>query len=163
MAALWKLPVIYVCENNLYNEYTHNSETLAGDIQLRGPAFGVESYKVDGQDVRAVYAITQKLVERGRNGEGPSILFCDTYRFHGHHVGDIAREYYRSKQEEQTWKTERDPVINMERVLTALGIVDAAALATIQTEIQSEMDVAVKFAIDAPYPAADKVDQDVYA
>ena len=163
IAALWKLPVIYVCENNLYNEYTHNSETLAGDIQLRGPAFGVESYKVDGQDVRAVYAITQKLVERGRNGEGPSILFCDTYRFHGHHVGDIAREYYRSKQEEQTWKTERDPVINMERVLTALGIVDAAALATIQTEIQSEMDVAVKFAIDAPYPAADKVDQDVYA
>ena len=62
-----------------------------------------------------------------------------------------------------TWKTERDPVINMERVLTALGIVDAAALATIQTEIQNEMDVAVKFAVDAPYPAPDKVDQDVYA
>jgi acetoin:2,6-dichlorophenolindophenol oxidoreductase subunit alpha len=113
--------------------------------------------------VRAVYAVTQKLVERARNGEGPSILFCDTYRFHGHHVGDIAREYYRSKQEEQTWKTDRDPVINMERVLTALGIVDAAALATIQTEIQSEVDVAVKFAVDAPYPAPDKVDQDVYA
>ena len=110
IASLWKLPVIYVCENNIYNEYTHNSETTAGDILLRGPAFGVESHKVDGQDVRAVYAITQKLVERARNGEGPSILFCDTYRFHGHHVGDIAREYYRSKQEEQTWKTDRDPV-----------------------------------------------------
>src|SRR5678809_537679 len=118
MAALWKLPVIYVCENNLYNEYTHMSETTAGNIELRGPAFGVDSHKVDGQDVRAVYAVTQKLVEKARKGEGPSILFCDTYRFHGHHVGDIAREYYRSKQEEQTWKTERDPVINMERVLT---------------------------------------------
>src|SRR6187549_160465 len=89
MASLWKLPVIYVCENNLYNEYTHMSETIAGDILTRAKGFGVESHKVDGQDVRAVYAIMQKLVERARKGEGPSILFCDTYRFHGHHVGDI--------------------------------------------------------------------------
>src|SRR6188472_458365 len=125
MAALWKLPVIYVCENNMYNEYTHYSETTAGDILQRGPAFGVESHKVDGQDVRAVYAITQKLVERARKGEGPSILFCDTYRFHGHHVGDIAREYYRSKQEEQVWKTDRDPVTLMAKNLSALGIADS--------------------------------------
>jgi acetoin:2,6-dichlorophenolindophenol oxidoreductase subunit alpha len=163
IASLWKLPVIYVCENNLYNEYTHYSETTAGDIQLRGPAFGVKSYKVDGQDVRAVYAVTQELVERARKGEGPSILFCDTYRFHGHHVGDVAREYYRSKQEELTWKTDRDPVINMEKFLTQRGIVDAAAVGKIQAEIQAEVDSAVKFAIDAPYPTPDKVDQDVYA
>src|SRR5678815_2964421 len=129
MAALWKLPVIYVCENNLYNEYTHYSETTAGDIELRGPAFGVESHKVDGQDVRAVYAITQKIVERARKGDGPSILFADTYRFHGHHVGDIAREYYRSKQEEQAWKTDRDPVTSMAKNPTALGIAHSSALA----------------------------------
>jgi len=163
MAALWKLPVIYVCENNMYNEYTHYSETTAGDIELRGPAFGVESHKVDGQDVRAVYAITQKLVERARKGDGPSILFCDTYRFHGHHVGDIAREYYRSKQEEQAWKTDRDPVTSMAKNLTALGIADSSALAKMEAEIQSEVDAAVKFAIDAPYPSADKVDHDIYA
>ena len=163
MASLWKLPVIYVCENNMYNEYTHYSETTAGDIQSRGPAFGGESHKVDGQEVRAVHAITLKVVERARRGEGPSILFCDTYRFHGHHVGDIAREYYRSKQEEQTWKTDRDPVTLMAKNLTALGIADSAALAKIEAEIQGEVDAAVKFAIDAPYPAADKVDQDVYA
>ncbi|HZI51688.1 MAG TPA: thiamine pyrophosphate-dependent dehydrogenase E1 component subunit alpha [Terriglobia bacterium] len=163
MASLWKLPVIYVCENNLYNEYTHMSETTAGNIESRGPAFGVESHKVDGQDVRAVYAVTQKVVERARNGGGPSILFCDTYRFHGHHVGDIAREYYRSKQEEQTWKTERDPVMLMAKSLSEHRIVDSAALEKIQAEIQAEVDAAVKFAIDAPYPAADKVDQDVYA
>jgi pyruvate dehydrogenase E1 component alpha subunit len=163
MAALWKLPVIYVCENNLYNEYTHMSETTAGNIELRGPAFGVDSHKVDGQDVRAVHAITQKLVEKARKGEGPSILFCDTYRFHGHHVGDIAREYYRSKQEEQTWKAERDPVTLMAKVLTDQGIADKAALDKIYKEVENEMAVAVKFAIDAPYPNPDEVDQDVYA
>jgi acetoin:2,6-dichlorophenolindophenol oxidoreductase subunit alpha len=163
IASLWKLPVIYVCENNMYNEYTHYSETTAGDIQLRGPAFGVESHKVDGQDVRAVYAITQKIVERARKGDGPSILFCDTYRFHGHHVGDVAREYYRSKQEEQTWKTERDPVTLMANLLTSHNIADSATLTKIQDEIQAEVDTAVKFAIDSPYPDADKVDQDVYA
>jgi len=163
MASLWKLPVIYVCENNLYNEYTHMSETTAGNIELRGPAFGVDSHRVDGQDVRAVYAITKKLVEKARNGDGPSILFCDTYRFHGHHVGDIAREYYRSKQEEQSWKTDRDPVILMERWLGTNGVADSATLAKFQSEIQKEVDDAVKFAIDAPYPNPDEVDEDVYA
>jgi pyruvate dehydrogenase E1 component alpha subunit len=163
MAALWKLPVIYVCENNLYNEYTHNSETLAGDVESRGPAFGVPSEKVDGQDVRAVYAVTQKLVERARKGEGPSMLFCDTYRFHGHHVGDIAREYYRTKQEEQYWKSERDPVALLTKALLAERVADQAVLDKIQGEVQAEVDAAVKFAIDAPYPAPDKVDDDIYA
>src|SRR4030095_5013673 len=147
----------------MYNEYTHCSETTAGDIALRGPAFGVESHKVDGQDVRSVYAITQKLVDKARKGDGPSILFCDTYRFHGHHVGDIAREYYRSKQEEQSWKSERDPVTSMAKLLTAQGLADNAALDKIKNEIQTEVDRAVKFAIDAPYPNVDEVDQDIYA
>src|SRR5881628_1273323 len=82
MAALWKLPVIYVCENNLYNEYTHYSETTAGDMLARGAAFGVHAEGVDGQDVRAVYATAQRLVERARKGEGPAFLVCDTYRYH---------------------------------------------------------------------------------
>src|SRR5205085_2333304 len=87
LAALWKLPVIYVCENNLYNEYTHYSETTAGDMLARGAAFGVQAESVDGQDVRAVYAAAQRLVERARKGEGPTFLVCRTYRYHGHHVG----------------------------------------------------------------------------
>src|ERR1044071_842778 len=106
MAALWKLPVIYVCENNMYNEYTHYSEAAAGDILSRGPAFGVHSESIDGQDVRVVYSTARRLIERARNGEGPAFLMVNTYRFMGHHVGDISRDYYRSKQEEQTWKTE---------------------------------------------------------
>jgi pyruvate dehydrogenase E1 component alpha subunit len=163
MAAVWKLPVIYVCENNLYNEYTKMTEVTAGDIRTRGPAFGVPAESVDGQNVRAVYAVTQKLVERARKGEGPSILIADTYRFHGHHVGDIAREYYRSKQEEQLWKSERDPVTLMATWLMSQGVADTNALEKIQAEVQAEMESAVKFAIDAPYPSADKVDQDIYA
>jgi TPP-dependent pyruvate/acetoin dehydrogenase alpha subunit len=163
MAALWKLPVIYVCENNMYNEYTHYSETTAGDILARGPAFGVHSEQVDGQDVRAVYASARKLVERARAGEGPSLLLVNTYRYHGHHVGDVSREYYRSKQEEQQWKTERDPLRIMGEWLTSEGVADRALLDRIHDEVKAEIASAVKFALEAPYPSADKVDQDVYA
>jgi TPP-dependent pyruvate/acetoin dehydrogenase alpha subunit len=163
MAALWKLPVIYVCENNMYNEYTHVSETAAGDILARGPAFGVHSESVDGQDVRAVYAITKHLVERARNGDGPAFLMANTYRFMGHHVGDISREYYRSKQEEQTWKSERDPIKVATEAILAQDIADQATLDLIQAEVKVEIDKAVQFAMAAPYPNVDKVEQDVYA
>src|SRR3989454_5058629 len=100
MASLWKLPVIYVCENNLYNEYTHFSETTAGEMSGRPKAFGIHTEEVDGQDVRTVYATVQRLVERARRDEGPAFMICNTYRYHGHHVGDIQRSYYRSKEEE---------------------------------------------------------------
>jgi TPP-dependent pyruvate/acetoin dehydrogenase alpha subunit len=163
MAALWKLPVIYVCENNLYNEYTHYSETAAGDILARAPSFGVHAESVDGQDVRAVYAATKALVDRARNGEGPAFLLANTYRFTGHHVGDISREYYRSKQEEQIWKNERDPVKLFSEWLIAQNLADRAHLDRIYAEVKSEIDQAVQFAVAAPYPNVDKVEQDVYA
>src|SRR6202047_4520878 len=110
LAALWKLPVIYVCENNLYTEYTHYSETTAGDILGRGRAFGIPSESVDGQDVRGVHTTASKLVERARRGDGPAFLVCNTYRYTGPHGRCIHREYYRSKQEEQEWKGQRDPI-----------------------------------------------------
>lgn len=99
MAALWRLPVIYVCEDNHYTEYTPNNETTAGDMLTRATAFGLATESVDGQDVRAVEAATQRMVELARNGGGPSFLLCDTYRYYGHHVGDIQRGYYRSSEE----------------------------------------------------------------
>jgi pyruvate dehydrogenase E1 component alpha subunit len=163
MAALWKLPVIYVCENNMYNEYTHVSETAAGDILARGPAFGVHSESVDGQDVRAVYTVAKRLVERARKGEGPAFLMANTYRFMGHHVGDISREYYRSKQEEQKWKSERDPIKVVTDAILAQKIADQTALDQIQSEVKAEIEKAVQFAMAAPYPSPDKVEQDVYA
>src|SRR5260370_20179628 len=163
LSALWKLPVIYVCENNLYNEYTHYSKTTAGDILDRATAFGLEAAGVDGQDVRAVHDISQRLVDRARQGDGPAFLLCNTYRYHGHHVGDINREYYRSKQEEQTWKTERDPIINLGNWLIEQKLTDKATLDRMHSEIESEMQKAVEFAVAAPYPSPDQVDQDVYA
>ena len=163
LAALYKLPVIYACENNLYTEYTHFSETTAGDILARGTAFGVHSESVDGQDVRAVHAAAQKLVSRARQGEGPALLVCNTYRYTGHHVGDINREYYRSKQEEQEWKTKRDPIKNMGDWLVSQKLVNASELQKIASEVGEEMNAAVEFAIAAPYPSVEQVDQDVYA
>ena len=163
LAALWKLPVIYVCENNMYTEYTHFTETLAGDLLARGYAFGVPSESVDGQDVRAVYAAATKLVDRARSGGGPSFLVCNTYRYSGHHVGDINREYYRSKREEQEWKTDRDPIKLFAAWLTGQKIADEAALARIDSEISAEIQAAVDFAIAAPYPDPREADEDVYA
>jgi pyruvate dehydrogenase E1 component alpha subunit len=163
LARLFKLPVIYVCENNLYTEYTHYSETTAGDILMRATAFGLDAAVVDGQDVRAVHTVAQRMVDRARHGDGPAFLLCNTYRYHGHHVGDINREYYRSKQEEQMWKTERDPITNFGEWLIEQNLADTAALAQVQAELESEMKKAVDFAIAAPYPTVDEVNQDVYA
>lgn len=163
LAALWKLPVIYVCENNLYTEYTHYLETTAGDILQRGTAFGVHSEKVDGQDVRAVFEVASKLIERARRGEGPAFLLCNTYRYTGHHVGDINREYYRSKQEEQEWKTKRDPIALLGDWLIAQKLTDVAALRQIESDVRAEMLAAVEFAVSAPYPGSEEAEQDVYA
>jgi pyruvate dehydrogenase E1 component alpha subunit len=163
LAQLWKLPVIYVCENNQYNEYTHYQETTAGTILGRATAFGIETARVDGQDVRAVNEVATRLVNRARSGGGPAFLQCDTYRYSGHHVGDINREYYRSKQEENLWKTDRDPIKVLEKWLLAQGHADAAAFDHITSEVRATMEAAVKFAIDAPYPSVDEVEKHVYA
>jgi TPP-dependent pyruvate/acetoin dehydrogenase alpha subunit len=163
LAQLWKLPVVYVCENNMYSEYTHFSETTAGDIPARASAFGIRAETVDGQDVRAVLAAATTLADRARRGEGPAFLLCNTYRYRGHHVGDVNREYYRSKKEEQQWLGENDPIKNFSGWLRAEKHANSATLAAIDLELQTEMDGAMKFAIAAPYPSIDQVDQDVYA
>ncbi|HEY1402375.1 MAG TPA: thiamine pyrophosphate-dependent dehydrogenase E1 component subunit alpha [Terriglobales bacterium] len=163
LAQLFKLPVIYVCENNLYTEYTHYSETTAGEILARAAAFDIEAVSVDGQNVTAVNGFAQVLVDRARRGEGPAFLLCNTYRYHGHHVGDINREYYRSKQEEQTWKTERDPIVSFGKLLLEQKIAGQDLLDSIQKEIETQMKKAVEFAIAAPYPTVDEVGEDVYA
>lgn len=163
LAALWKLPVIYACENNFYTEYTHFSETTAGNILARGEAFGVPSESVDGQDVRAVYGTATRLVERARKGEGPSFLVCNTYRYTGHHVGDINREYYRSKQEEVEWKSRRDPIQLFSTWLISEKIADVGELTAIESAVRAEMQTAVDFAIAAPYPNPEEAEQDVYA
>ncbi len=163
MAALWTLPVIYVCENNLYNEYTHYRETTAGDLAARPRAFGVHTEEVDGQEVRAVYATTARLAARARKGEGPAFLLAHTYRFLGHHVGDIDRAYYRSKDEEQLWRKDRDPLTVLARWLLDGKMADQTEFDRLDQEVQADVDAAVQFAIAAPYPDSTEVDQHVYA
>ena len=163
MAALWKLPVIYVCENNLYTEYTPVAETAAGDIATRAAAFGIYTETIDGQDVLAVNAATRKLVERARQGEGPAFLICNTYRYYGHHVGDVQRAYYRSKEEEQEWRTNRDPLKLLASRLIEQHLVEPAELEQMEQRVQAEIDAGVAFALNAPYPEPGEVDQHVYA
>jgi pyruvate dehydrogenase E1 component alpha subunit len=163
MAALWNLPIIYVCENNMYNEYTHFSETLAGEIATRAEGFGIHCEVLDGQDVQLVYETTKKLVERARRGEGPAFLECRTYRYYGHHVGDINRSYYRSKEEEQEWRTTRDPLKLLAEKLIGQKLTDQSVLDRIITEVRTEVESGVQFAMDAPFPEKNEVNEDVYA
>jgi pyruvate dehydrogenase E1 component alpha subunit len=163
MAALWKLPVIYVCENNQYNEYTNYRETTAGEVLGRAEAFGIHSETIDGQDVRLVHATSIELVKRARRGDGPAFLHCNTYRFHGHHVGDVDRSYYRSKKEEEHWKTQRDPMRLLADWLQKNKLADNNLLESVEKEISREIISAVNLALAAPYPAVDEVDQHVYA
>jgi TPP-dependent pyruvate/acetoin dehydrogenase alpha subunit len=162
LAQLWRLPVLYVCENNLYNEYTHFSETTAGELLGRPAAFGIHAETVDGQDVRAVYAAAGQLVERARCGEGPAFLLAQTYRYRGHHVGDINRSYYRPKDEEQEWITTRDPLNRLGGWLLSQRLTDQGVLDHIQAEAKQTIEAAVQYALQAPYPPVSDVDEDVY-
>ncbi len=162
MAQLWKLPVIYVCENNLYNEYTHHSESTAGSMKARAEAFGILTVEVAGQNVREVYETAQRLVERARKGEGPAFMLCNTYRYMGHHVGDIDRSYYRPKEEESKWRSENDPLKLLSSWLIEHQMADAGIFEQIESEVQGEVESAVKYALDAPFPAPEEVYQHVY-
>ena len=163
MAALWKLPVIYACENNGYSEYTRTDEIAAGSITGRAEAFGIEAFKIDGQDVLAVNDLAQTLVARCRKGEGPFFIELETYRYHGHHVGDINREYYRSKDEEAEWKTNRDPINLFGTWLADQGIATEAELEALRSEVKADAAAAVEYALAAKYPDEREVAMHVYA
>ena len=162
MAALWALPVIYVCENNLYGEYTPGSETIAGEILGRARAFGIHAETIDGQDVQLVHATMRGLVERARRGEGPAFLECKTYRYYGHHVGDVNREY-RTREEEKEWMTKHDPLLTLAARLTAQKLVDGDTFERITSDVKTEIEKGVEFALAAAYPGLEQVDEDVYA
>ncbi len=163
MAALWKLPVIYACENNGYSEYTKTEEIAAGSITARAEAFGIEAFKVDGQDVLAVNELSQTLVARCRKGEGPFFIELETYRYHGHHVGDINREYYRSKAEEKDWKENRDPIVRFRAWLIQEGVASEEEIEAMNAEIEKDASEAVAYAEAARYPDVSEVDMHVYA
>ena len=162
MAALWKLPVIYACENNGYSEYTRTDEIAAGSITARAEAFGIEAHQVDGQDVLAVNELTEQLVARARKGEGPFFMELMTYRYHGHHVGDINREYYRSKEEEKDWKENRDPITRLRGWLVEQGIATEDEIEALNEAVRKDAEAAVTYALEARYPDESEVDMHVF-
>lgn len=162
MAALWKLPVIYACENNGYSEYTATDEIAAGNILDRARAFGIEAHQVDGQDVLAVNKLALDLVDRARNGKGPFFIELLTYRYHGHHVGDISRTYYRPKEEEDHWKKNRDPIKILGDWLISEKISSSDDLKKVIKEIETQAETAVQYALNAKYPDKAEVDMHVY-
>ena len=162
MAALWKLPVIYACENNGYSEYTATDEIAAGNILDRARAFGIEAHQVDGQDVLAVNKLALDLVDRARNGKGPFFIELLTYRYHGHHVGDISRTYYRPKEEEDHWKKNRDPIKILGDWLISEKISSSDDLKKVIKEIETQAETAVQYALSAKYPDKAEVDMHVY-
>ena len=162
MAALWKLPVIYVCENNLYSEFGHYRDITAGSVRGRPEAFGIHNEEVDGQDVGMVSAVAGRLVERARAGEGPAFLACLTYRFHGHYTGDLNR-LYRSREEEDYWKENRDPLKILGQRLREQSDQNEAKLEELERTVRDEVAAGLASAVEAPYPEPGELDQQVYA
>lgn len=150
MAALWKLPILFVVENNLWAiGMAHARATSDTEIWRKAAAFGMAGEEVDGMDVLAVRAATSRAVERARAGEGPTLLECLTYRFRGHSLADP--DELRSAEEKEFWQR-RDPLRHLAGVLTAEGLATAAELEAIEQEIDAEVRDAVEFAIGSPEP-----------
>jgi len=162
LAVLWKLPLIYVCENNQYTEFTNYKKLVSGEgLVARAQAMGMPGVEVDGNDVLAVYQAATELVERARRGEGPATLVCQTFRYGGHHVGEPGTKY-RSKEEIEDWKR-RDPIPAFEKILVNDGVLGPNDIETIHEEIEKRLAVAVETARQDPYPDVSEVNQHVYA
>jgi pyruvate dehydrogenase E1 component alpha subunit len=161
MAAVWALPVLFVCENNLYAMGTRQTRVmLVKDIAERAAAYGIPGVSVDGNDVTAVYEAAQAAVRRARRGGGPTLIECKTYRHKGHSRWDPAT--YRSKEEVEDWLA-KDPIDRLRRQLVALKSFSEEDVAQIQEAVAESVDAAVKFAIHSGYPATEEALDDVYA
>ena len=161
LAALWKLPVLFICENNLYAMGTAlaltESET---DIHLKAASYGMESRAVDGMDVVAVEAAAREAVASIRSGSGPSFLECHTYRFRAHSMFDA--QLYRDKAEIEKWRA-KGPVVRFTNWLRESGNLHDADLARIEAEIAAEIDAAVAFAEAGTWEPAENLMRGVYA
>jgi pyruvate dehydrogenase E1 component alpha subunit len=161
LASIWKLPVVYVIENNLYGETTHVSYAMnVPNVADRACAYGIPGKIVDGNDVLAVYEAVGEAVERARKGEGPTIVECKTYRWHGHYIGDP--ETYKSKEEVAEWK-KRDPIPRFRKYLIENNVLAEEDANKIEKEISDEIDNAVKFAEESPLPEPEETLEGVYA
>jgi pyruvate dehydrogenase E1 component alpha subunit len=159
MAAIWSLPVIFVCENNGFGEYTAIDDVTAGkDLLARGRVFGIPSSSADGMDVLAVRTAIAPALERARNGEGPSFVMLYTYRFGGHHVAD--KQEYKDSAEAENWRR-RDPIVKLEQYLIENNLASGASLLSIVESVKAEIEAAVRFARASAEPDAQELGSDV--
>jgi len=161
MAAVWKLPVVYICENNQYAISTPVSQSLSAEhVADRGVGYGIPGVLVDGNDVFAVYEVVGEAVKRARRGEGPSLIECLTYRHRGHHEGDI--QNYRTQEEVEEWK-KKDPIKRVERALLETYGVKPEELTRIKEQVEERIQEAVEYAKNSPWPAPETLLEDLYA
>ena len=161
MASAWKLPVIFINENNGYGISCPQCKSMAiTDIADRAAAYDMPGVVVDGNDVLAVYEAVTVAVERARKGQGPSLIECKTYRWRGHFEGDAC--VYRSEKELEEWKA-KDPIPRFAKKLVETKTATQAELDAISAQVQADVDAAVKFAEESPYPTPADLLDDVYA
>ena len=161
MASHWNLPVVYVIENNLYAISTRTSEVRnVISIADRAAAYGIPGIAADGNDVIAVYQAVAEAVARARKGEGPTIVECKTYRWHGHTEGDP--QTYKPKEEAEEW-LKKDPIPRFRKKLVEMRVLTEKEADEIQQEMLEELDKAVKFAEESPFPAPEETLENVFA
>jgi pyruvate dehydrogenase E1 component alpha subunit len=161
LAAIWNLPVVYVIENNSYAESTPISAVCKlTNLSDRASAYGIPGKTVDGNDVLAVYEAVGEAVARARKGQGPTLVECKTYRYRGHFEGDP--QTYKTKGEVEEW-LKKDPIPRFRKHLTGMGVLSEEAADKISQEMKAEIEKAVKFAQESPYPAPEEALEDVYA
>jgi pyruvate dehydrogenase E1 component alpha subunit len=162
MAANWKLPAVYVVENNGWGEFTPTEFVVpVKDIAVRAQSYAMRSDIADGNDFFDVYEKAGRAIDAARTGEGPTLLECKTYRYYGHYVGDPL--VYRSKAEAEKWKTERDALDAFESRVVADSMVESDELRRIEAEVTEELEAAVEAAENDPLPDPASLYSDVYA
>ena len=160
MAALWKLPVVYIIENNRYGMGTSVERASAvTELHRHGEAFGIPGEEVDGMDVLAVRTAGEKAVEHARSGAGPYLLEMQTYRYRGHSMSDPAK--YRSKEEVDKYRSERDPIDHLRKLLIDGKVADEAALKAVDTEVRKTIGDAAEYAQHSPEPDPSELWTDV--
>lgn len=161
MASIWKLPVVFVCENNQYAMSTPVKKAFPiENIAERAAAYGMPGVVVDGNDVLAVYRATKEAVERARRGDGPTLIECKTYRWKGHSKSDQQR--YRTREEVEAWK-KKDPISCFRSMLIREGIITEKEAERIEREAKETIEEAVRFAQNSPEPSLEGIEEEVYA
>lgn len=161
MASVWKLPVVFVCENNEWASTTpYLTTTSVKDISDRAVGYGIPGVIVDGNDIEKVYEESGKAIERARRGEGPSIVEMKTYRIKGHFVGDP--EMYRTKEEVKERFELTDPIRRFKEKVLLEGVLSENEINKMEEEIIKEIDDAVKFAMESPFPSEEELFEDLY-